>query len=473
MTRLEDLTRPELATLAREYMITAQVNDRTGLAAVRLDSRDLDYATIAIEEWMGASPIYTGRSQRAMGFSGGEDVATIFKGLQLDCGFAHQYMDVRYEVEGPNDGRFWLERCGALVDVEPHGEEMVHTMCHTIEDPTFDATAVATNRRAQIRPAHRPPRLDRSDGLRPHCEWTVTINPAARPVEDHPLTSRVGASALAHLQIERPPADPGDDGMALYDGPVLVEPHLELFSRDALVVLCKEVAIQVHLLVRSLGLAVGDAAGAEATAEILEAEMSGSCWIMSERLSRMLGLVPGSGGLGGIETILWLHPAFQPHEYQPISVARHGDTLELRLLDGPAVRDLDGASWSSLLRSGRTAGVEALVCAIDRRAQVEAVPHTDTPTWVIRVDPSAIPARVPDWAGIGHLSGSSTFQFETRVEIGRRVTTTRGTTTRSGNPLPSIDRTYPVRAPAATRRPMTLRWASTVPALKRRPRMSP
>ena len=31
-------------------------------------------------------------------------------------------------------------------------------MCHDIEDPTFDATAVATNRKAQIRPIHRPPR---------------------------------------------------------------------------------------------------------------------------------------------------------------------------------------------------------------------------------------------------------------------------------------------------------------------------
>ena len=30
----------------------------------------------------------------------------------------------------------------------------------------------------------------------------------------------------------------------------------------------------------------------------------------------------------------------------------------------------------------------------------------------------------------------------------------------------------PVRAPAATRRPMKLRWASTVPAPKHRPRMS-
>src|SRR5579871_31294 len=205
-------------------MITAQVNDRTGLAAVRLDARGLDYTTIAIEEWMGASPIYTRRMQRAFGFAGGDDVATIFKGLQLDCGFAHQYMDVRYEVEGPESGRFWLERCGALIDVEPHGKEMVHTMCHTIEDPTFDATAVATNRQARIRPIHRPPRAESVDPNRPHCEWMVTIDRTAPPVEDHPLLMVVNGAALAQLTIERPKADADDNGMTMYDGPVLVEP---------------------------------------------------------------------------------------------------------------------------------------------------------------------------------------------------------------------------------------------------------
>ena len=37
MKRLEDLSRSELARLAREYMITGHLNDRTGLAAVRLE----------------------------------------------------------------------------------------------------------------------------------------------------------------------------------------------------------------------------------------------------------------------------------------------------------------------------------------------------------------------------------------------------------------------------------------------------
>lgn len=410
---LDDLTRPELAALGREYMLTAQVNDRTGLAAVRLDARGLDYTRTAIEEWMGASPIYTRRLQEAFGFAGGDDIATIFKGLQLDCGFAHQYMDVRYEVESARAGRFWLERCGALIDVEPRGEDLVHTMCHTIEDPTFDATAVATNRRARIRPVHRPPRPDGGHPSGHHCEWTVTIDPSADPVEDHPLLARVARSALAGLQVERPEADPGDDGMRMYDGPVLAEPQLEHFSRDALVVLCKEEAVQVHLLVRALALSVQDAAGPEAAADVLEAEMTGTCWVMSERLASHFGL---SGGLEAVEQVLRVHPAFQPAEYQPTSVERTGGSLVLRLLDGPALDDDDGASWSSLVRSGRTKGLDALVQAVDRRAVLRRL-GDGVPAWEITIDPEAPPAPVPDWAQIGHLSGASTFVFEQRVEV--------------------------------------------------------
>ncbi len=417
---LEDFSRSELAKLVREYMITAHVNDRTGLAAVQLDPGSLDYATIAIEEWMGASPIYTRRMQRALGFAGGEDVATIFKGLQLDCGFVHQYMDVRYEVESSHKGRFWLESCGALLDVEPHGQDLVFTMCHTIEDPTFDATAVATNRRAQTRPVHRPPRHDSVDPVHPHCEWTVTIDPSHDPVADHPLMSRVEQSALAGLEIGRPSADPDDDGLTLYDGPVLVEPQLELFSRDALVAICKEVAVQVHLLVRALGLSVADAVGPEKATEILEAEMVGSGWIMSERLARLLDVSSATGNLEEIETVLSLHPMFQPAEYQPIALERDGDALHLHLLDGPARADDDGASWSSLLRSGRDKGLVAAVQAINRQARVEPNEGSEVPSWTITLDPESSPVAVPDWAAIGHLSGSAKFSFEQRVSIGKR-----------------------------------------------------
>ena len=88
-------------------------------------------------------------------------MSTIFKGLQLDVGFPHQFLDVGYDLHDERNGEFWLRSCGALADVIPMGEEFVHGMCHDIEDPTFDATAVATEPRARVRPIHRPPGVPR------------------------------------------------------------------------------------------------------------------------------------------------------------------------------------------------------------------------------------------------------------------------------------------------------------------------
>ena len=157
---------------------------------------------------------------------------------------------------------------------------------------------------------------------------------------------------------------------------------------------------------------------AEKATEILEAEMIGSCWIISERLGRLLGVSSADGGLDEIEAILSLHPMFQPAEYQPIAVTRSTDRLVVDLLDGPATHEDDGASWSSQLRQGRSAGMQAIVQAVDHRAQITPNHHTPRPSWEIRLDPEPPPAGTPDYALIGQLSGSSTFQFAQPVTIG-------------------------------------------------------
>ena len=147
-----------LAVLAREYQLAAHLQDRAGIPQVLARYGAAAMREIAIAEWMGASPVYTQRMQRALGFAG-DDVATIFKGMQFDVGAPHGFLDFRFRVNDDGSGEFWLPYCGALMDVEPMGEEFVVGMCHHIEDPTFDATAVATNPRAQVRPIHRPPRV--------------------------------------------------------------------------------------------------------------------------------------------------------------------------------------------------------------------------------------------------------------------------------------------------------------------------
>jgi hypothetical protein len=157
---LGSLSRRALAVLGREYMLFGHLLNRAALPIVHVRLGPQDREDVAIEEWMGASPIYSQRMQRAMRFEG-DGVGTIMRNLQLDVGFAHQYMDVRYALDDETRGSFWLQRCGALLEVEPHGEAAVFSMCHAIEDPTFDATAVATNPRARCRPVHRPPRTGR------------------------------------------------------------------------------------------------------------------------------------------------------------------------------------------------------------------------------------------------------------------------------------------------------------------------
>ena len=162
----------ELAELTRELLLAGHLIDRSGMPHLISRFGREGMRDIAIQEWMAASPVYTKRMQRLLGFEG-DDVETIFKGMQLDVGAPPEFMDFRYEVHDATHGTFQLDHCGALMDVEPMGDDYVRTMCHDIEDPTFDATAAATNPRAQVRPVHRPPRVpaDRA----PHCAWSVTI----------------------------------------------------------------------------------------------------------------------------------------------------------------------------------------------------------------------------------------------------------------------------------------------------------
>ncbi|MFZ2238428.1 MAG: hypothetical protein WAV90_02660, partial [Gordonia amarae] len=151
------LSQEQLATLVPELLLTGQLIDRSGMAhLIGAFGRDI-MGQVAIEEWMAASPVYTHRMRTALGIDG-DGVEDMFKCLQLDIGAPPQFMDFRYEITDKYHGAFVLNHCGALLDVEPMGDDYVTTMCHTIEDPTFDATAIATNRRARIRPIHRPPR---------------------------------------------------------------------------------------------------------------------------------------------------------------------------------------------------------------------------------------------------------------------------------------------------------------------------
>jgi hypothetical protein len=171
-TDTRTMPRSLLAMVARELMLAAHLQDRASVPALLSRHSMAEANDVAIEEWMTTSPVYAARMQRLMRIRG-DDVGAILKGLQLEIGMPHQFLDAGYEVRDGHHGEFWLRSCGALADVQPLGVEMVRGMCHDIEDPTFDATAAATNRRARVRPVHRPPAIPHGG---PVCHWEVTID---------------------------------------------------------------------------------------------------------------------------------------------------------------------------------------------------------------------------------------------------------------------------------------------------------
>jgi len=381
---LLNFSRLQLAQLGREYMLCAQFNSRTGYAALRMNHGDEAYRDVAIDNWMGASPVYTRRMQRAMGFAGGADVATIFKGLQLECGFTHQYFDVHFAVEGDDRGRFWLNSCGPLLETEPRGEEAVRVMCHDIEDPTFNATAIATNARARMTPVHRPPRVP-ADRV-PHCEWLVVIDPDAGELAEPDITTAMSRTVLAGVAIERQAgSEPG--GLEDYSGPVFEQLQLEQLSHGALAVVCEELAVQVHLLVTALMHAVAERYGEDAALAVGEFQMTGASRVVSERLAAWLDC--SGGGIDAIERVLGVHPALRPRAYWSVEFERLSDhRARLRILDCPARRETMPCGWQALLARGTYGGLEALVRGVDKRARLAA--SDDEPwTWDIHLDDDA------------------------------------------------------------------------------------
>ncbi|MEZ5503755.1 MAG: hypothetical protein R3E50_14245 [Halioglobus sp.] len=387
---LAHLGRAKLAQLGREYMAAAQFNSRTGYAALRMNRGEDAYRTVAIDNWMAASPIYTRRMQRAMGFAGGDDVATIFKGLQLECGLAHQYFNAHFAVDSPHSGRFWLESCGPLLETEPRGEDAVRVMCHDIEDPTFDATAIATNPRARMRPVHRPPR--RPADRKPHCEWQVFIDPAARPLAEPEVSRTLRRCALAGLEISRPPEAGEPGGMDWYDGNVQDQLHLEQLSHPALVVVCKELALQNHLLIKGFTMVVESLYGRAAAQAVAEFQMTGSAWVMARRLAQWAGWE--DGGIDAVIAVLAVHPLFQPLEYQAIRLQRVDEFTARVVVPGPAQADHEFLSWLTLLDQGFTAGLASLVRGVDPRAGCRRAAAGDS-GWIIEITPGSEPVQEP------------------------------------------------------------------------------
>jgi hypothetical protein len=424
----ESLSREQLAALVPELFLCGQLIDRAGMPMVIGAFGREDMARVAIEEWLAASPVYTRRMQRALGFEG-DDVVTIFKGIQLDVGAPPQFLDFRYRVHDANHGEFWLDHCGALADVEPMGDDYVTTMCHDIEDPTFDGTAIATNPRAQVRPVHRPPRTPAD--RRPVCHWTVNIedhHPEVTPSVDAVENQSAVAAVVALSEI-----DPNDEGRSDYRGPLLDDLRFPDWSRSALVRIAEEACLQGHFLALSFGKVVARliaerAAEAAAqgnsfphTAAAMQiAQGAGVAGIAAERLAAALlgdgGAPEGTRVLERAAAVLAIHPFLTPHQYTGVEL-RLTDRLILRIdRESGAVSD---GSWLERVVEGDTTMLDAAVWGVDRRLSVERIavdPSSDGAARFMEFEIVMGDAEHPEPAAVAvtRFSSGATFQFEDR-----------------------------------------------------------
>ena len=360
---LAGLDQAELAVLVPELLLAGHLIDRAGMPhLIGAFGRDV-MRDIAIDEWMGASPVYSKRMQRTLGFEG-DSVDTIFKNIQIDIGSPPQFMDFRFHVTDRDHGEFWLDHCGALMDVEPMGPDYVTAMCHDIEDPTFDATATASNPRAQVRPVHRPPRVpaDRS----PHCAWTVVIDPSHPELQVPAQAVLIGATAAANIELD--PIDPDDPGRHDYTGPLLSDLQFRDWSASALRRIAEEVCIQGHLLALSfLASTRTHVATDEEARSFSRRQFTGVAGVAAGRLRAALGI---GTDLADVAQVLALSPGLLPTSYTGCTVEL-GERLEVRI-DRTAPAAADGA-WPTLLDSDHLEPLDAIVGAVDRRYRCTVV----------------------------------------------------------------------------------------------------
>jgi len=415
---MAELSHAELAILGREYLLGGQMIDRAGMPHLISHWGRDEMRDIAIDEWMGASPIYTKRMQRALRFEG-DSVTTIFKGMQLDVGAPPEFMDFRYKVEDDNNGEFWLAHCGALMDVEPMGDDYVVAMCHHIEDPTFDATACASNPRAHMEPIHRPPRVP--DDRHPHCHWSVDIDPAREPLTFPEVTGRIGATLAAGTEIELfgtdggPGEDPDDAGWPDYAAALDPDMRLEDFSRRALSIICQEAALQGHLLSMSFIAGIEARHGTELAVEIGARQLCGISGLTAGRLRAAFGL--GSSP-ADIAQVFELHPVFHPRSYVQLEVTVHDDTVPVELGPGDALAEVSIDSWITILRDG---GGDDAIAAIARAVDPRATSRPAEPTgdnlaaWEITIGTEVVPEAAD--VALARFSSGADFTFR---RTGRR-----------------------------------------------------
>lgn len=394
-----DLAKEQLVALLPELLLTGHLIDRSGMAHV-IGAYGREIMTkVAIEEWRAASPVYTRRIREALSITD-DGVADIFKAMQFDIGAPPQFMDFRYGVTDHDHGEFVLAHCGALIDVEPMGDDYVTGMCHDIEDPTFDATAIATNRRARVRPIHRPPRVpaDRT----PHCSWTVTIDPEIEELPIPASAERMRTTGAASVALS--PIDATEDGLVDYSGPLLSDLRAADWSRSALVRLCEEMALQQHMLAIGFRWGIAEHSG-EDRPDILAKQLTGIAGLTAARLREALGVGRTASGLAAV---LAAHPLLNPVQYTQAQVELTDEVVAVHL---PSRSDAtDDGGWLAVVDAEKLDALNAIGQGVDPTWQVASAAWGDRGLTIEfgRGDPADEPVEV----AITRFSTGAAFAFD-------------------------------------------------------------
>jgi hypothetical protein len=275
-------------------------------------------------------------------------------------------------------------------------------MCHTIEDPTFDATAVATNVKAQCRPVHRPPRAP-SD-RQPHCCWTVIIDESYPPAQPIPALEVVGQTRAATWELAD--VDRTDDGLADYTGPLLSDVDFAAFSHSALVRLADEVCLQMHLLYLSFALAVrARAATDELAASVGRRQLTGLAGLGAMRIKNALRL---SEDIDGALRTFELHPLLNPVGYVRAEIGEG----RIAVRHSPAH---DDGAWLALCSPAEVNPLQAIATAVNPHLRV-TVDGSDTDRTATVSETDAAAAELPE-VMVTKVSGGANFVFRPRKSL--------------------------------------------------------
>ena len=207
MSRFASLSREELAVVVPELLLIGQLIDRSGMAwCISALGRE-EMAQIAIEEWMAASPIYTRRMQRALGFEGRPTWSRSSRGSSSTSGRRRSSWTSATASQDP-----WHGALPARPLRRADGRRADGTGLRALDVPRHRGPDLRRHRGrdqpAGAGAAGAPAAADAGRTGRPHCAWTVIIDDDHPPVE---LLAGVPRAAVAHraAALDAGPDRPG------------------------------------------------------------------------------------------------------------------------------------------------------------------------------------------------------------------------------------------------------------------------